>query len=298
MPKRLICPVSWSEIESRERLETKVTSSAEASTEIRLEILNQQDEVLTDLLRAYYFRGMNGALNSCKQTPNCAGACPQDHHRESGTPRFYSGAGFDLESEQSTYSSDRFTETDLLRMAQLSVPVGGACVSDYYDGYFDQRLEGFDNKSLNQLLKVVSQEVSLDSLGSHDFETHLGRRSPAQQLWNALRASSIGRGWGLGPTRISKLIAAKRPGLVPIYDKWVMEAFGRTNDRFHWTDMRDLFQAQPKLAGRLQRLPIPNTPRISTIRILDVIIWMNGVEARAMKEDGALYRILVAEGEE
>src|SRR6202043_119609 len=50
----------------------------------------------------------------------------------------------------------------------------------------------------------------------------LGAESPAGQLWDVLRRSRD----GLGPTTTSKLLAAKRPRLLPIWDSFVEQATG------------------------------------------------------------------------
>jgi hypothetical protein len=115
----------------------------------------------------------------------------------------------------------------------------------------------------------------------------LGPGSKAQRLWQLLQR----RRWpedevkhsGLGPVTAGKLLAAKRPELIPVWDQWVQEALGPPEGQF-WTAMWNRFQdddfvtqlktvreAALETATR-QAVRVPAPP--SLLRTLDIIVWM------------------------
>jgi len=81
----------------------------------------------------------------------------------------------------------------------------------------------------------------------------------------------------VGPTLASKLIARKRPRLVPVYDSVVRKVLGTKRD--HWEPIRvALREEDHALHIRLLRLKekadLPE--EASALRVLDVIAWMEG----------------------
>ena len=269
--------------------------------------------VKEDLVRAYYLRGLElpGEEKCTTPTDNDERLCKHVHFRKGKMPLF-SGSAFDLASTQP--SPDEFSVEDLLRLSLLSVPIRSEVARDLKFGYFDEPLPdpqdpALDGLSLNQLLAGVNSEVRFEDLQSdQEIDRFLGRTGkwtqiesdddiPAIALWRALRDTSKARSWNMGDTRISKLIAAKRPKLVPIYDKFIGQSFGRKNANDHWADLRDLFApAAPgpgrnKLVEELEQITIDLELDISSLRCLDVILWMAGSNQRAMNADGHLYLI-------
>jgi hypothetical protein len=99
------------------------------------------------------------------------------------------------------------------------------------------------------------------------------RGSAASKLWSVLRRGTD----GMGRTRTSKLLAAKRPRLIPIWDSFVEKATGldtadywrqfqrvlTADDHAVWTWLSDLRELAPN---------VPND--VSNLRILDVLLWM------------------------
>lgn len=182
---------------------------------------------------------------------------------------FYGAAFDDVDS-----SPNAFTEHDLLKLSLLSVPVTGSITRDLLGGFFDTELEQFSGKTLNGLLSEVPVGVAFEEVLGEDFKTILDKGSPADTLWKAIRKVSQERNWGMGQTRTAKLLAAKRPQLIPIYDSVIAKEFGRTSSRDHWTDMRDLFKENPELVKKLKEVSKAAGKDISAIRALDVILWM------------------------
>ncbi len=206
---------------------------------------------------------------------------------ENGTKKF-TGAAFDRPSGVPDPQADFFTESDLLGLSLLSVPVGGEIVRDLRAGLFDEELRDFGH-SLNSLLATVPKNVRFEnSLDDETFTLHLAQGSPADTLWKALRQASIQQSWGFGDTRISKLLATKRPKLLPIFDSVVGAAFGYDHAAEHWNDLRALLQIESVLEG-LQTSVSDSGSDISAIRALDIILWMELKGNYAQRADGTLY---------
>jgi hypothetical protein len=86
----------------------------------------------------------------------------------------------------------------------------------------------------------------------------------------------------------SKLLAAKRPHLVPIYDSYVADYLSPEQHRRQWQwwgPWRDLLtgDAKPDLDNALRQLRTdvaasraddPPTPEFSDLRLVDIVIWM------------------------
>ncbi|HVE46427.1 MAG TPA: DUF6308 family protein [Acidimicrobiales bacterium] len=93
--------------------------------------------------------------------------------------------------------------------------------------------------------------------------------SPAARLWTLLEAVP-GIGWVTG----AKLLARKRPHLLPVYDQVVKAALQPRSGRFWeplWEELQDV-----RIVGRLEevRSGAGVDGAVSLLRILDVAIWM------------------------
>lgn len=89
----------------------------------------------------------------------------------------------------------------------------------------------------------------------------------ANELWD--RVSAID---GVGRTRTSKLLARKRPKLVPIVDSVIANALQLQSQS--WRTLAQALQDQ-NLRHEIERLrPAPVSEQISTLRLLDVVVWM------------------------
>lgn len=111
--------------------------------------------------------------------------------------------------------------------------------------------------------------------------------SALQKLWNLLRRDEAGHLWKMGPTTVSKVIARKRPGLVPIQDSVVMREL-RAEDATYW-DM--WWQAMHlEIDGQMVvieftkslREKVPEASQLSLLRVLDIVIWMHGTYGRTV----------------
>lgn len=121
----------------------------------------------------------------------------------------------------------------------------------------------------------------------------LGRGSPADDLWTLLTGDSWRAFWpgrialkGIGAVTAGKLLAAKRPQMIPVVDTVVRDALQAPRNRF-WESMWWAMQ-DPKLRQCLEAIreeacrqeaggpPLPPRPLPSLLRTLDIVVWMRG----------------------
>ncbi|MFF8892770.1 DUF6308 family protein [Brevibacterium casei] len=120
--------------------------------------------------------------------------------------------------------------------------------------------------------------VAIGSLSEAEFERHLGPESKALELWDLLRRNQPGqRRWGLGPTTTSKIMARKRPALIPIEDSVVNRVIG-LGRRDSWRLWWEAFNAEGDyLEARAAALRSEiGRPELSTLRVFDVMLWRWG----------------------
>lgn len=179
--------------------------------------------------------------------------------RANGQPR-YSGSRFESVAAMNP-DPNTIGLADFVAVSMLSVNVPGEAAL---------RLLGPDSSNINRLLSQIP--VDLDIVDADP--SSLGGESPAAQLWSVLRQ---GRD-GVGRTTTSKLLAAKRPRLLPIWDSFVEIATGLdTSDnwrKFQYVlveDDRRLWKWLQSLRSEVKTLP----PTVSELRILDVLLWMS-----------------------
>jgi Family of unknown function (DUF6308) len=150
---------------------------------------------------------------------------------------------------------------DLVAVSTLSVNVPAKAAI---------RLLDRDAAVIRELLRQIP-----DDLDIVDADPRLlGSDSPAGQLWDVLRR---GRD-GLGPTTTSKLLAAKRPRLLPIWDSFVQQATGLgTLD--YWSEFRFVLTEDQRLLWNwlveLRSLATNMPVSVSELRMLDVLLWMS-----------------------
>ncbi|WP_238005912.1 DUF6308 family protein [Dactylosporangium sp. AC04546] len=127
-------------------------------------------------------------------------------------------------------------------------------------------------------LAVRRLEAERDHVG-----VMLARIPLNRDLWEAtpseLQAAEDPYRWldGLpyvGATIASKLLARKRPRLVPIYDTVVQDLLTTPEDQF-WTTLADAL-TDPGMRDDIERLRPTTAPTVSVLRLLDVAIWMRG----------------------
>lgn len=167
---------------------------------------------------------------------------------------------------------DRFTADDIVAASLLDVRFGPAAVR----ALLGSSGTNPDLAGANEQLSLIPTDVSLGQIGAAEYDAILGEDSPAWVLWNHLRTVA-----GMGPTRVSKLLARKRPALMPIIDSVVIDRlalpvgaqWATLNEALRDADLRreiDDLGDMAVFAGQ---------PRPTTLRLLDVATWMNHSES-------------------
>lgn len=159
-------------------------------------------------------------------------------------------------------SPDEFTADDLLSASLLSADIPPRAVV--------RILRDSDLRSkLTTGLRHLNDDRDLASL-THD---EIRRLEQTSALWGVLR--KIG---GLGPTRTSKLIARKRPRLIPIYDSVVGGAVYGSTTRGYWTRLHGALTADDHALHR-HLVSLRNRAGlqqwVSPLRVFDVIAWLD-----------------------
>ncbi len=208
---------------------------------------------------------MSFQLPKALQTPDdtdALGFLRAYYQQRPGTPlgTLYTGARFDGWDSLGTRTSDvdRFTADDLVAVTFLSVVVPPKAAWELLCGR---------PKYFSELLAMISD----GELGEIDPE-EIEPGWPAWQLWDRLRELR-----GIDWVVAGKLLARKRPHLIPVYDRVVKSVTG--GDRNFWTALCKALQHDDgALQERLIRIRdaayLP--PTVTTLRIFDVIAWMEG----------------------
>lgn len=173
----------------------------------------------------------------------------------------FSGASFEtLEAARSP--ANEFTGSDFYALACLAVDVPIVAGLD---------ILGARAEEINGLLAQIPN-TPIGSLSKEEFNQHLGSDSPAMKLWKIL----IGY-HKIGATRASKLMARKRPHLIPIRDSVIRRVADYSRKDDDWTLWWEALTEDNELESRAQELRDSiNRPDLSTLRALDVILWMSG----------------------
>jgi hypothetical protein len=108
----------------------------------------------------------------------------------------------------------------------------------------------------------------------------LTSNSAASQLWKFLRAGKD----GIGRTRASKLLAAKRPRLLPIWDSFVESATGLdTSD--NWRKFQAVLCADDSAIWRwltqLRKGVLFIPADVAPLRVLDILLWKSVEESQS-----------------
>ncbi|KAA0115085.1 DUF6308 family protein [Mycolicibacterium sp. P9-22] len=156
---------------------------------------------------------------------------------------------------------NRFTTTDLLAVTLLDVALPPPSV---------RRLLESEAATFSELLAAVPDDIDLWDLSDED-------RVHAEALYWALRElPKVGR------TRASKLMARKRPRLIPVVDSVIIEALNLGDDS--WAALRACL-GDPAVRQAIEASRPGNAPAelISTLRLLDAAVWMRCSRSRSAR---------------
>jgi hypothetical protein len=134
-------------------------------------------------------------------------------------------------------------------------------------------------KEVSELLERIPTDLDLASVMAEDYDAFLGHDSAANALWRLLRGDATHR-WGIGPTIASKIMARKRPRLIPIFDSVVGPLMGHPTPANQWRTWHSVLTNGSGLQLRLQLIKTKSRieKNISDLRIMDVVLWMHGKE--------------------
>ncbi|WP_404289856.1 DUF6308 family protein [Glutamicibacter arilaitensis] len=165
---------------------------------------------------------------------------------------------------------NRITAEDLIAVSMLSVYVPGQAALGILGSYSEQ---------LGKQLTRIPIDLRFEELTEGEFQKFLAEDSPADKLWNILRQH--GDRWGVGQTTASKILARKRPHLIPIFDSVIAERVKIPGSGTQWTRWWSAFHEDPVQGGELvEKLKsireAAGQPHLSLLRVLDIVLWKSG----------------------
>lgn len=196
--------------------------------------------------------------------------------RPNGRP-LYTGSRFEtFAGGGDAVEPNRIIPADLIAVSMLSVHVPGQAALGIIE-----KLDG----EIEKLLTPLAVELRLENLTADQFSQFLDCGSPADEIWQLLRQKADL--WGIGQTTASKILARKRPHLVPIYDSVVAEQIGMSGSRGQWRIWWEAFQGEEgrRFAERLEAIRAESGQfHLSLLRVLDIVLWMEGRGAEKTRE--------------
>lgn len=164
---------------------------------------------------------------------------------------------------------DVITDSDAVAVSMLSVTVPAKAMVGLAIPDTQSRIK--------ELLKQIPTDVALSSLSRQDAASLLTGLGPAALLWEELRSTKDNR-WGIGATTASKIMARKRPHLIPIWDEVIGQVIGKRSSKDQWMNWHRLLTdgtGLPERLAEIHRLSEVKLP-LSELRIMDVVLWRYG----------------------
>lgn len=188
-------------------------------------------------------------------------------------PRF-PGVGLFTGSHFESFGADQnlpnqITASDLLAVGTLSVNVPARA---------NIGILGELAEEISGLLAQIPADMRMGELRDElSFTAHLGPESSAHKLWDLLRRNAEDESrWYVGPTIASKIMARKRPHLIPIEDSVVDRVIGR-GKQDSWRLWWEALVADEYLEERASEVRQHiSRPQLSTLRTLDIVLWSSG----------------------
>ncbi|MDG4767555.1 DUF6308 family protein [Solwaraspora sp. WMMD406] len=174
---------------------------------------------------------------------------------------------------------DRIVVDDLYAVEALNVQVPFAVGTELLDG----RLGRDVSARLRQLPTVAE-------LGADGTDALVADGGPADQAWQLLvdRNKRTGVGWVIA----GKLLARKRPRLIPVYDSIVRCQLGAP--KRVWLTLHDQLAANDgELRAALAevRAIVGVDDKVSVLRVLDIVLWRRHEKAHRRTDPAACPRL-------
>lgn len=179
----------------------------------------------------------------------------------------YSGAYFEQlgEGGDEPGIADQFTAQDLLAVTMLSVRI---------EGYHALEILHYRAAELNGLLAEIPRDIDLHDRAA---AAHIAKGKPAWQLWEAIcDIEPRPERNRIGPVAAGKLLARKRPRLLPVYDSRIKKVLGRPHtDNKWWHDLHDQLINDQGFVQELESVRRKaGAGHMSLLRVFDVMCWM------------------------
>jgi hypothetical protein len=190
-----------------------------------------------------------------------------------GKPRRFAGSLFDSFAGGGDRPDvrNRLTHEDLLAAAAVNVTVSTRLARQLLSDPVAGRLEG--------LLRQLPTDVDL-------WDADDDTLTVARRAWEEIRTlDEDGHGTADRWVTASKLLARKRPRLVPLYDEKVRRVVALADGTDWWLSLREALrrdcednEVRHRVRGAMREASVPGY--VSVLRCLDVILWTCGT-ARA-----------------
>ena len=161
-------------------------------------------------------------------------------------------------------TSCMFTAEDLLAVTMLSVRI---------ERYHALEILHYRARDLNDLLCQIPTDLGLQDPRA---AAHIAKDGPAWRLWDAIcDIEPRPEDNRIGPVAAGKLLARKRPRLLPVYDSRIKKVLGRPRlDNQWWHDLHDLLVNDLSLVQELEAVRNrAGADHMSLIRVFDVMCW-------------------------
>ena len=166
----------------------------------------------------------------------------------------FNGRHFERFSAMGSADPNRFAATDVLAVEALSVTVPPNSAAKLIDT---------EAEEFSALLREIPTDKDLWEVETSDLDEH----SDASKLYYRLKGLH-----GVGPVTASKLMASKRPRLMPVIDTLVSELLQPPGGRF-WLPMRNQL-ADPERRKKIADVVSCAPDGVTMLRRIDVAVWM------------------------
>ena len=199
----------------------------------------------------------------------------KDYH--SGTR---TGPAFDSYGENDPH---RITSDDLIAITMLSIAIRESSSSALRPSSI--RMLKSHHSEIADKLTDIPADRELHSLSSSEFDRWLGPRSSGDSLYWLLRKDvSIPR------VAVYKLLARKRPLLMPIRDTVVEKALKQTASAW-WSPWWSSLATDAQLVQHLVDVrEVCKCSHLSLLRIADIVIWLRNWQVRSSRTSDNLLR--------